>query len=142
MTSKEIKDFDEMTEEEREIERDKIRAINKPLLQLFEDYLEESNLSKKTIKNHVSNADFYINEFLLYDDPNPMEDGCFMADSFFDFFNYKCLWSSPTSVRGMGASLKKFYKCMLEHGKISKEYYEGFIDDIKEGMPYWIEESE
>ena len=142
MTSKEIKDIDEMTEEEREIECDKIRAINKPLLQMFEKYLEESNLSKKTIKKHVDNADFYINDFLLHDELTPMEDGCFMADSFFDFFNSKCLWSSPSSVREMGASMKKFYKCMMEHGKISKEYYEELLGDIKEGMPYWIEESE
>ena len=89
MTSKEINDDIEMTEEEREIECDKIRAINKPLLQLFEEYLKKINLSKKTIKNHVANADLYINEFLLHDEPKPMEDGCFMADSFFDFFNYE-----------------------------------------------------
>ena len=66
MPSKEIKDFDEMTEEEREIERDKIRAINKPLLQLFEDYLEESNLSEKTIKsfNTISSKKMVVRKIM------------------------------------------------------------------------------
>ena len=119
---------------------ERIRTVNKPLIHLFEEELNENFLSQKTIKNYISNIDFYINNFLLHFEPRPMEEGCFTLEEFFQFFIHKCMWSMPSSVRSMGASLKKFYKCMLENEKIKKESYDFFIAKIKENISDWAEE--
>ena len=50
------------------------------------------------------------------------------------------MWSTPFECKAMGASIKKFYKCMMEHGKIDKSDYELLSQDIKEMMPFWVEE--
>ena len=54
-----------------------IRKSNEKLLKKFNDYLVTKGLSQKTIKEHVSNIDFYINEYLLYYDANLPQEGIF-----------------------------------------------------------------
>ena len=44
--------------EEYERECDKIRQTNEELLVLFEEELQNSGLSAKTVRRHLSNADF------------------------------------------------------------------------------------
>ena len=127
--------------EEYEKDCTKIREENETYLALFEKDLIASGLSAKTVGRHVSNASFYINDFLLYDDSNPMCEGTKCVHSFFgDFFIRKCMWSTPASIKSTAASLKKFYKCMLQHGYIDKESYDYLCFDIKENMEDWQEE--
>ena len=111
-------------------------------MKAFEKELNEKGLSPKTVKNHIENVDFYINEFLLREDALPMENGLNHLDSFFWYFIHRCMWSTPSAVKGMAASLKKFYKCMAGHGKIDAVDYELFASDIKESIPEWVEECE
>lgn len=47
----------------------KIRQENAELLEGFKEWLKGKGLSKKTIKKHISNTKFYLNEYLCYDDP-------------------------------------------------------------------------
>ena len=54
--------------EKFEIECKRIRQDNEAYLNKFSKCLEKSKLSEKTIKKHISNIDFYINDYLLYDD--------------------------------------------------------------------------
>ena len=124
--------------EEYERECDKIRQTNEELLVLFEEELQNSGLSAKTVRRHLSNADFYINEYLLREEPRPMEDGITELDMFLGFFFIrKCMWSTPGTIKSTATSIKKFYKCMLNHGKISKDDYAYLCDDIKENMEQW-----
>ena len=124
--------------EEYERECDKIRQTNEELLALFEEELQDSGLSAKTVRRHLSNAEFYINEYLLREEPRPMEDGITELDMFLGFFFIrKCMWSTPGTIKSTAASIKKFYKCMMNHGKISKDDYVYLCDDIKENMEQW-----
>ena len=43
----------------------KIRKANERLLADYGVWLKSSGLSEKTISNHLSNIDFYINQYLL-----------------------------------------------------------------------------
>ena len=52
-----------------------IRATNKKLLGEFETWLKSAGLSENTISKHLSNIDFYINEYLLYEDAIEAKDG-------------------------------------------------------------------
>ena len=129
--------MDELNELEMyEKKCEEIRRTNDSLLELFEKDME--GLSPKTIRRHLSNVDFYINEFLLYADALPMEYGLGKIDEFLgEFFIRKCMWSSQATIKSTAASIKKFYKCMLDHGKIEKGDYKFFCETVKVGMEDW-----
>ena len=127
--------------EEYEKECDRIRKDNGELLSLFEDDLTNAGLSSKTIRRHLSNVDFYINEYLLREEPLTIEYGTAKLDTFLgDFFIRKCMWSTPASIKSTAASIKKFYRCMLDHSKLDKKYYDCLCDDIKENLEQWQDE--
>lgn len=118
---------------------DEIRSINGELLELFANDLK--NLSQKTVTAHVSNVDFYINNYLLYEDALTFEHGVGKIDDFLGyFFIRKCMWSTPGTIQSTATSIKKFYKSMLEHGKILKEDYDYLCEEIKTGRPKWQED--
>lgn len=124
--------------EEYEKECDKIRETNNEYLVLFEEDLQSAGLAPKTIKKHISNVDFYINEYVLREEPRPMEDGTGMIDMFLGyFFIRKCMWSTPGTIKSTASSIKKFYKCMLDHNRIDKSDYDYLCSEIKENMEQW-----
>lgn len=113
---------------------------NHEYLLLFQEDLENAGLKQKNIYNHLSNADLSINDFSGNRMNVTMEEGVTMLGDFLgDYFIRKCMWSSPSTVKTTTASLKKFYKCMAEHGKIEKKDYDYVCRDIKESMEYWQE---
>lgn len=117
---------------------DEIRAKNDEYLALFEQDLISDGLKEGTIRRHLSNVDFYINNFLLYEEPLAMESGMGRIDSFLgDFFIRKCMWSTPGNIKSTAASIKKFYKHMLDRGIVKKEDYEFLCSEIKTGMDMW-----
>ena len=126
--------------ENYEADCQKIRTANQKLLTDFESWLESSGLSEKTIRNHLSNIDFYINEYLLYEDAIEAKDG---VDSVSDFLGYwfikKAMWSSKSSIKSTATSLTKFYSFLLEKGLIDKDDLNSLKETIKEGMTDWLE---
>lgn len=118
----------------------KIRKANQKLLTDFEGWLKLSGLSEKTIKNHVSNIDFYINEYLLYEGAVEAKDG---VDRVSDFLGYwfikKALWASRSSIKANASSLKKFYNFLLEKGLIELDDLQELRETIKEEMNEWLE---
>jgi site-specific recombinase XerD len=123
-----------------EKERDAIREINKLHLEEFEKWLKSSGLSEKTIDRHVSNVDFYINEFLCYYDAQDVQAGCYDVDQFLgDWFIRKAMWSSCSGIKSNAASFKKFYSFMLALNVIEQEDYDSLCATIKEEMPDWLD---
>ncbi len=117
----------------------KIRKENAEYLQLFRDDLLKKGLTDKTIRKHINNIDFYINEFLNYYEPTVMEEGCYKVDEFLgDWFIRKAMWSNKTTIKENSASIKKFYKCMLDHHYIDVEDYKEVCSIIKEMKDVWI----
>jgi hypothetical protein len=126
--------------EEYNRETKKIRSANKKLLVEFESWLKDSGLSSKTIKSHCSNIDFYINEYLLYTDAIPPEegmDGGYVSMFLGYWFIRKALWASSTSLKANAASLKKFGRFLFEQNKITKEELDSITSTIREEMPEW-----
>ncbi|MBN4053147.1 recombinase [bacterium AH-315-L15] len=117
----------------------KIRKANERLLNEFEAWLKSSGLSEKTINNHVSNIDFYINEYLLYEDATEAKDGVQAVGMFLGYwFIRKAMWASQSSIKGNTTSLKKFYTFLQEKGLIDKEDLTDLKQTIKEDMPEWL----
>ncbi len=117
----------------------KIRKQNQRLLIEFEVWLQASGLSKKTIENHVSNVDFYVNEYLLYEDAVEARDGAISIGDFLGYwFIKKTMWASRTSIRSNATSLKKFYSFMLEKRLIDEEELLDLKQAITDRMPEWL----
>ena len=115
--------------------------LNETYLELFKKDLTEKGLSEKTIKNHMSNAELYINDYLTYYEIIPALQGWKSVGMFFGYwFIRKALWASPANIKSTASSVKKFYKCMLENNLIEASNYEYVDYVIKEQMEYWIED--
>lgn len=121
-------------------ECEKIEKTNKHYLDLFTKDLEQTGLKPKTISRHYSNVDFYINTYLLKEGALSMENGISMLDDFLgNFFIRKCMWSTPANIKSTAASIKKFYKSMLDHQIIEKDDYDELCFCIKDNMEFWQE---
>ena len=122
-----------------------IQMRNKIYLEEFIEDLSNAGLKEKTINRHFHNIYFYINTYLLRDEPLEMISGIesfYINDFFGHFFIRKCMWSTPSSIRSNVASVKKFYKSMFERGHIEKSNYTELTDTIKYNMESWIEDCE
>ena len=125
--------------EQYEKECERIREENEKLLDDFAQWLAEKNLAQKTINKHVSNVDFYINEFLLYEDAIEAADGAGEIGYFLGYwFIKKALWANKSHIKSNATSLKKFYQFMLEKGEIAKDDYEELKETIKLDMEEWL----
>lgn len=136
---------EELVEEidEYEEECEKIIDENQKYLEMFADYLEGEGLADKTIKRHLKHVEFYINEFLCDYEPHSLDAGCYQVDAFLgDWFIRKAMWSSVETIKENCASLKKFYKLMLENDVISKDDYKELTRQIKENKEVWLENVE
>jgi site-specific recombinase XerD len=117
----------------------KIRKTNERLLAEFDAWLQSSGMAEKTIHNHLSNIDFYINEYLLYEDATEAKDGVHSINMFLGYwFIRKAMWASQASIKRNAASLKKFYTFLLEKGFIGDEDLNELKETIKEEMPEWL----
>jgi site-specific recombinase XerD len=125
--------------EQYEIECERIRESNGKLLADFEDWLRESNLTDQTISKHVENIDFYINEYLLYEDAVEPQDGVSDVSMFLGYwFIRKAMWASASSIKSNAASLKKFYTFLHDRGAVSQDDLDSLEETIKEEMPEWL----
>ena len=87
-----------------------IQNTNNRLLQLFEEDLVKSGLKEKTINRHLSNVDFFLNEFLIRAGALPMEEGISMLDEYLgNFFIRKCMWSTPANIKTNAGSVIVLY---------------------------------
>ena len=118
-----------------ELKAEKNSKRNEKFLNEFAGWMEDKNLSERTIKTHLNNASLYLNNYLNYYDIIKMEDGMDHVYSFLDdWFIRKCLWSSKYYIKETASSNKKFYQCMSELGKVSADDYKQMCRIIKDSM--------
>lgn len=83
--------------------------------------------------------DFYINEYLLYDDTIEAKDGVQSVSMFLGYwFIKKAMWASQASIKSNSASIKKFYTFLLEKWLIEKDDLYELEETIKDEMPEWL----
>lgn len=130
--------------DEREKQLKENTKRNEDYLKMFEKSLEEKQLTAKTIRKHVSNIDFYLNDYLTYyDEIIKMEDGTQYTRSFLgDWFIRKAMWASKSSIKEMASSLKKFYEYMSALGFVKISDYQEMCYEIKDNMDLYLENLE
>ena len=118
----------------------RIRKDNEIILADFRKWLSDKELSSKTIESHLENIDFYINEFLLYEEATDASEGLYQVDLFLGFwFIKKAMWASKSSIKSNASSIKKFYEFMLEKGNIDEEGFIELKEEIKTNMQEWLD---
>lgn len=126
--------------EDYERQSQAIRNENTAVLDAFQSWLHEKNLAESTVIKHRDNIDFYINEFLLYEEPKRPKEGVDEIRMFLGYwFIRKAMWANETSIRSNAASLKKFYDFMAERGEVTQDAVKEMKETIKEELPDWIE---
>jgi len=129
-----------VTELDFDAECDAIRQQNGVLLEQFEQWLRDAGLSDKTVRTHVDNVAFYINDYLLREEPQEPEEGVDQIGWFLgDWFIRKAMWASQTSIKGYAATFKKFYGFLLEQGRLQAGDFNDMKRVIKDDMPEWLE---
>ena len=112
-----------------------IRGLNKPLLDGFASALLDSGLTRKTIKNHVDNIDFFATFLVSNEEPikrlDEADESDFRVFLLF-WFHRKAMWSSVESTKSNIASFKKFYKWMGTTGKMQDDVVLDIITTLKE----------
>jgi len=134
-----------MIYEEYEQKCSEIRMRNTAYLDEFREDLINAGLKEKTINKHCQNIDFYINTYLLREEPLEMIRGSdsFKIDDFLGyFFIRKCMWSTPGTIKSTAASIKKFYSSMLQRGNIDELDYRELIETIRDNMDCWLKDCE
>ena len=139
-----MKDFEELREE--------IIEKNIAILEKFEKYLQEKGLSDNTSYKHLSNLDFYANDYLINYGTEEDENGNLIMPTIIEgihpnfidhflgnFFIRKCMWSNENTIKENITSFKKFYTFLeKEEGLISKKDLEELKKLIKEQKNEWI----
>jgi len=116
-----------------------IREINEKILSEFGLCLKASGLSEKTINNHVSNIDFYINDYLLYENAIEAQEGVDAVGMFLGYwFIKKAAWANQSNIKGNAVSLKKFYTFMQKQGLVGAVELKRLKQTITEDMPEWL----
>ena len=124
---------------------DEIRMRNETYLEELQEELLKDGFKYKTVNRHLRNVDFYINTYLLREEPLEMIVGAsyLYIDEFFgDFFIRKCMWSTPGKIKSTAESIKKFYKSMFQRGHIEKLDYVELTEIIKDSIYTWLEDCE
>ena len=112
---------------------------NDDILFEFGNELLASGLTQKTVNNHTSSLDFFLNYFLLRTDVIAPEDGIAEIDEYFNyFFPRKAMWSSCSSVNATCTALKKFYKFLLAKSMINEADLVELHSLIKDEKPGWL----
>ena len=88
-----------------------IERWNRPILGGFEEWLVNSDLTRKTVERHLSNMSFFADYLVRYEPLRPLTEARESdLSSFLVFwFPRKALWASESTIREYLASFKKFF---------------------------------
>ena len=123
-----------------EVKQSEIQKANETHLAGFEKWLKRKGFSQKTINKHVSNVDFYINDYLCYYDLIDASQGYGHIHGFLgNWFIRKAAWASCAQIKSFAASIKKFYTFLLDESVVTHECLDCLCETIKEFMPEWLD---
>jgi hypothetical protein len=117
---------------------EQIRQENARFLDDFVSLLRSQRLAPSTVKKHRDNVDFFINEFLLYEDAKSPDEGIGEVDAFLgDWFIRKAMWSTPSAIKSNATSLYKFYAFMAALDRVTPSQLAELQQTIVRCLPVW-----
>lgn len=96
---------------------EKIQQSNILLISDFKEFLGMKGLSKRTIKNHISNVEFLL-EYLVYEDTVPEEVDVYTLESFIRWCIDKWMFNTASGFVSALHSIGIFYEYLKANGKM------------------------
>lgn len=110
---------------------------NRKFLDLFTDELIDARLKTKTIEQHLSNVEVFL-DMMARREGELMEEAIPHVWAYLgDWYIRRCMWSTPANIKTTAASIKKFAEAMKKYGFISETDYKNLCQTIKTDMPEW-----
>ena len=117
-----------------------IRQENRTLLMEFNAWMRARKLSARTAGMHFSNVAFFIDRFLLYEQPLRPSEGVSSIGMYLgDWFIRKGPIATPGTVKTNATSLVKFYSFLVEKGLVTTEQLDQMRNAIRSEMSHWQE---
>ena len=117
-----------------------IRKENAVMLKEFAGWMRNQGASERTVGTHLPNAAFYIQEFLLYEQPLRPHEGVSSIGMYLGYwFIRKGPVATPGTVKTNATSLVKFYSFLLDKGLVTAEQLDRMRKTIKAEMGHWQE---
>lgn len=108
---------------------------NQLILTAFQTYLEQADkLAQKTVKKHVETINYFLNEFAPYRSFNAITKNYSVIGDFIGWYTRVSMFESETSIKRIGAALKKFYKFLIMANEIDKKDWADIRDEIEVGV--------
>ena len=119
---------------------ERIRDENEKLLKEFAAWMEKQGTSERTVWIHFSNVSFYIQYFLLDEQPLRPQEGSSYIDMYLgSWFIRKGPIATPGTVGTNATSLARFYSFLVEKGLVAAKDLEQMRKTIKENRRVWQE---
>lgn len=117
-----------------------IKRENETYLAIFQEYLETYGVSTRLCTQYLSQAEFYLNEYLAENRQRHMVHGVRDMHGFFMDYFYQCMfYSTETLMERYIKSIRMFYRCMHDRKCIDDELYAFFEAILKENKSRWID---
>ncbi len=119
----------------------KIEMYNQPILEGFGVWLEKSGLTKKTVKRHCENIDFFA-EYLIYYEPLSSLDEADNSDVYMFLMNWyprKAMWASEAHTKSYMATFRKFFVYLNECKQIEQSVVDEVKGTLKENKESFLE---
>jgi hypothetical protein len=119
---------------------------NVEIIDAFEAWLDGKGLSEKTVQRHLSNAQFFADEYMALQGGNAgvprsaeQADRMDVDDYASEWFLENVRWLSVTKAKASIAALKKLYVCLKESGRMETEKADEVLDLLKAERGRYIE---
>ena len=99
----------------------------------FENWLQEKGSSAKTISKHVSNIEFFANQYLLRYEIKLIHENHNETINFLEgYFVDKCMWANTESMKSYISSFNKVYTYFNDKKMVSDIDLKILISKLKE----------
>ena len=114
---------------------------NEKDLVAFASSLEADGMPDRTIRHHLRNVGCFLNEYLLHEDDNSTEMGCYLVDDYMEtYVIQQCSWATPRAIEHNGASLVCFYRFMRDTHHVDEDAFDELRATIDAQLPLWKDE--
>ena len=104
----------------------------------FERALNRDDLAQSDVEQSLGDLQCFLNEYLLHEDDNTLEMGCYLVDDFMEeYFIANCSLPSADAVEHMCKSLEHFYSLMLNAGSVDEDAYDELVATIEAQQTAW-----
>lgn len=132
----------QFNEKEYEAKCAEWKVVSAELLSCFEKDMEAEGLSKKTISRYCEHVNDFLSWYMPKNELFSLEQGIAETADYMGYFLiYKGLVTAGV-LQEHATSMKRFYRCMAKHGKVTEEAAEEQCELIAESMPEWMEKAE